>query len=300
MTRHAVIFGGLLLLLFWLDFLTHVPNQNPTASPAIYNPGWAKAQLKMSPAPTLGQSRAMISAEAQTGLKFHTIEDAGKMYLLDRLGLLANCNLLDELPQAHGFFSLVPGEVGDVTSAPYVLTNRDFSPLLDFMGVSQATAPGETFKWAPRSSALPFANAGQQPVFADDRETFAAFSNTNTDLSLITFLPSEERDLITLKHEPLAHTTGIRVAHQYISFTVETPSACVATVAQTFYPNWKAYVDGHATRLLRANYAFQALLVPPGKHLIELRYRDITFEIGAALSVIGLSICVVLYLRRKP
>jgi hypothetical protein len=298
-SRAPLLCGGLLLLLFWLDFLTHVPNQNPTASPAVYTPGWAKAQLGMSPQPALGESRAMISPEAQAGLKFHSIRDTEKMYLLDRLGLLANCNLLDALPQAHGFFSLVPGEIGDVTSGPYVLTNQDFSPLLDFMGVSQVTAPGETFKWARRPGALPFVNVGQQPLFAGERETFAAFSNTNTDLRQIALFPAETRNSVMARREPLARATELQVSNQRIRFEVETPSACVATVAQTFYPCWKAYLDGKAIRLLRANYAFQALVVPAGKHAIELRYRDTAFETGAVLSLIGLGICFVFWLRCK-
>ena len=38
------------------------------------------------------------------------------------------------------------------------------------------------------------------------------------------------------------------------------PSLVVA--AQTFYPCWKASVDGQPARLWRANYAFQAVQVP--------------------------------------
>ena len=291
--------GCLLLLLFWLDFFTHVPNQNPTVSPDVYTPGWAKTQLKMSPQPALGESRAMISPEAQAGLKYHSIRDPGKMYLLHRLGSLANCNLLDELPQAHGFFSLVPGEIGDVTSAPYVLTNQNFSPLLNFMGVSQITAPGETFKWAARTSALPFVNAGQQPVFEGTRETFSAFSNTNTDLHEIVFFSPEDRTSVAIKREPAARTTELKASNQKVSFEIETPSTCVATIAQTFYPCWKAFVDGQATKLLRANYAFQAIVVPTGKHRVELRYDDAAFRAGVGFSLIGLGFCLVLYLRHK-
>lgn len=292
----ALLYGAFIPLLIWLDLFTHVPNQNPTASPAIYAPGWSRAQLNMSPQPALGESRAMISPEAGVALKYHSISDPGKMYLLDRLGLLANCNLLDEVPQAHGFFSLVPAKIGDVTSAPYVLTNHNFSTLLDFMAVSQVTTPGETFKWA-RRSALPFVCVGQQLVFADDRETFGAFSNTNIDLSKIVFFSPETHNSLAAQCEPLARATELRVAAQRISFQLETPSTCVATIAQTFYPCWKACVDGQATKLLQANYAFQAVVVPAGKHRIELRYSDRAFQIGTGLSLIGLSICLVIYLR---
>ena len=52
--------GCLLLVLFWLDFVTHVPTQNPGAKPSVYAPGWARAQLKLSPEPKLGESRVML------------------------------------------------------------------------------------------------------------------------------------------------------------------------------------------------------------------------------------------------
>jgi hypothetical protein len=295
-----ILLGCLLLVAFWLDFLTHAPNQNPGASPEVYTPGWARAQLKFSPEPRLGESRAMISPAAQTELKYHSIGDSGKMYLLNRLGLLANCNLLDQIPQAPGFFSLVPGEIGDVTSAPYVLTNRDFSPLLDFMGVSQITAPGETFKWATRAQALPFVNAGQRPVFADDPNAFAAFSDAKTDLRQIAFLPPESKTAVLVTHEPSARATDIKVANLTISFQVETPSACLTTVAQTHYPCWRAYVDGEPTKLFRANYAFQAVIVPAGTHRIELRYVDLPFKAGGVLSLFGIAGCIVLWLRSRP
>ena len=49
----------------------------------------------------------------------------------------------------HGFFSLTPGEANDATVVPYVQTNRDFPALLDFMGVSQITAPGRRSSGRP-------------------------------------------------------------------------------------------------------------------------------------------------------
>ena len=49
--RRRILFGCLLLVLFWLDFVTHVPTQNPGVKPSVYAPGWARAQLKLNPEP---------------------------------------------------------------------------------------------------------------------------------------------------------------------------------------------------------------------------------------------------------
>ena len=53
----------------------------------------------------------------------------------------------------------------------------------------------------------------------------------------------------------------------------------------SYYPGWKVYVDGVESRLLRANYAFRAVEVTPGRHQLEFRYRPMAFYAGLALSL---------------
>ncbi len=57
-------------------------------------------------------------------------------------------------------------------------------------------------------------------------------------------------------------------------FEAEAPAASLVVISQTYYPAWKAYVDGRPAKLWRANYAFQALEVPAGRHHIRLAYED--------------------------
>lgn len=53
----------------------------------------------------------------------------------------------------------------------------------------------------------------------------------------------------------------------------------------TYYPGWKAYVDGKRTSLLRANYTFRAVPIPPGEHDVKIVYEPLSWEIGIILSV---------------
>ena len=65
-------------------------------------------------------------------------------------------------------------------------------------------------------------------------------------------------------------------------------------LVDTYDPGWHATVDGAPTPLLRANVAFRAVNVPPGRHIIDLIYRPPAVLWGLALSGLGAAIALVL------
>ncbi len=288
--RRRVILTGLLLIVFWLDFVKHVPNQNPTVAPSVYAPGWASAQAKwQGAAPRPGGSRVMIAPLAQKVMWSET-------YLWNRLGFFEDCNLLENVPQVYGLFSLTPRPALQATLLPYMRADRNFPGLLDFLAVSQITAPGKNSDWVPRPTAMPFVTAGQQPMFADGTAAFDAFYQTNLDLRKIVFLPPEARVEISAVRQPEARAEVAEFADERIWIRAESPVACLVVLSQTYYPAWKAFLDGRAVKIWRANYAFQAVQVPAGSHQLQLRYEDRPFQVGLVLSGLGLMCCLSLWL----
>ncbi len=73
-------------------------------------------------------------------------------------------------------------------------------------------------------------------------------------------------------------------------------------LAKTFYPGWKARVNGVEQPVLRANYAFSAIPLPKGENRVEFYYDPDSFKIGAAISlsstILGV-LLIALYLRRR-
>ena len=51
-----------------------------------------------------------------------------------------------------------------------------------------------------------------------------------------------------------------------------------------FYPGWQALVDGRPAQMYRADYAFRGVPVPGGTHVVEFRYRPVSFIAGAMIS----------------
>jgi Bacterial membrane protein YfhO len=295
--RRRVFIGCLLLAVIWLDLITHMPTQNPSVSAAVFTPGWARSQLKWEPEPRLGQTRVMLEPATEEALKYHVISNLAQNYLLQRLACFPDCNLLDHVPGIHGFFSLTPAEINNATWLPYVQTNRDFRPLLDFLAVGRVTAPGKAFAWVPRPTAMPMVTAGQQPLFADDATVLNAFQQTNTDFRQVIYLPLEARGKVSATARTDVRVQPIEVANQQLSFEIEASANSFVVISQTYYPGWQARVDGRPARVWRANYAFQAVEIPAGKHRLLMFYRDRAFLVGLVLSGIGLLGCAVLWRR---
>ncbi|MBM4168444.1 MAG: hypothetical protein FJ215_04730 [Ignavibacteria bacterium] len=78
-------------------------------------------------------------------------------------------------------------------------------------------------------------------------------------------------------------------------------------LSETFYPEgWKAYLDGNEIPVYRANYLFRAIRIPPGKHILEMKFQSTSFRLGQTLSIItnivllgGFVFAGVQYARRR-
>ena len=290
----------LLVVVAWLDVFTHEPTQNPTVPPSVYELNLARAGLAMQPQPALGESRAMVAPAAAMDFIRFALSDPKNNFLAKRLGYCANCNTLDAVPKVDGLFSLLPRESDGLISLLYGATNANFPKLNDFLGVSQITAPDEFFHWQPRRTFLPLVTAGQRPVFLDDTGTLRALTQPDFDGGKMVFLPPEAKSLVTVTNQTAARVLSSQFKAQRADIDVEAAEPSLVVVAQTYYHNWHAYVDGQPATLFRANYAFQAVLVQPGKHQIHFFYQDRAFEIGAAVSIcMAVNCFIFLRLLRK-
>lgn len=93
--------------------------------------------------------------------------------------------------------------------------------------------------------------------------------------------------------------TVVRYEPGRVTVETEADAARLLVLTDTFFPGWIATIDGARTEILRANYAFRAVVVPPGRHAAEFRYRPASFRVGAGLSAAGL-LCAVLLVSIRP
>jgi hypothetical protein len=77
---------------------------------------------------------------------------------------------------------------------------------------------------------------------------------------------------------------------------VAAPSAGHVVWSRTFFPNWKATIDGTPTRVLLANGRDVAIAVPAGRHRIEIDWSGRAFRAGvfvqlaAVLAILAITV----------
>jgi uncharacterized membrane protein YfhO len=142
--------------------------------------------------------------------------------------------------------------------------------------------------------------AGQKPVFLDDAGTLRALTQPDFDGGKIVLLSPEAKPLVTVTNQTVARVLSSKFTTQRVDIEVEASGPSLVVVAQTWYHDWRAFMDGQPAPLLRANHAFQAVQVPAGRHSLRLAYEDRSFQFGAAVSIFTAVNCLLcLYLLKK-
>jgi hypothetical protein len=73
-----------------------------------------------------------------------------------------------------------------------------------------------------------------------------------------------------------------------VGLATETSAPGYVVELGTFYPGWRATVDGAAAEVLRANVVFRAVAVPAGHHVVTMVYRPLAVTIGLATTLASL------------
>jgi hypothetical protein len=304
-TRRHVVFAGALLVLLWMDVFTHVPQLSPTVIPRVFEAGAvrqylvANKYLQSDSQLRFGESRVMESLAALRKLYFEGQEDPITDVLGRREQFYDDLNLLDRIPKLDGFYSLYLREMNTVVTELYVATN-DVPHLKDFLGISHENQATNLMDWVARKSYAPLVTGGQRPVFLDDEAALDFLFDPAFDGRKVVALPAKAKPAVQATNRTDLKILSEHVSAQRIELQVAASAPAMVVVAQAWYHPWRASVDGKATPLWRANYAFQALEVPAGAHRVELAYEDRLFQAGAAVSLATLLGCAAAWgLRRK-
>ncbi len=75
---------------------------------------------------------------------------------------------------------------------------------------------------------------------------------------------------------------------QYWKIEVNSITPGFYSLFQNHYPRWEAMVDGKPVDIMTSNLSFIGIVIPAGKHIVELRYRVNDLRIAWMISLISL------------
>jgi hypothetical protein len=131
-------------------------------------------------------------------------------------------------------------------------------------------------------------------IFSPQEQTIVE-KNTNQEwpheLKVLAQSPSNQQPVKAL---PLSQ---IKNNHFHLNTAEKEPS--FLTLTQTYYPGWKASIDGQEVPLYRANYLFQGLVLPAGQHSIDLVYTPTNFPLALLAAFLGLLTAGILLFARE-
>jgi len=72
-----------------------------------------------------------------------------------------------------------------------------------------------------------------------------------------------------------------------IKMQSESKTNAMLFLSETYYPEWKAYVDGVETKIYLADGFFRAIYLPKGKHAVTFSWSPKVFYAGAGITLLG-------------
>ncbi|MDY6874858.1 MAG: YfhO family protein [Chloroflexota bacterium] len=98
------------------------------------------------------------------------------------------------------------------------------------------------------------------------------------------------------------HISFVRYGVNEVELAVRTPVSGYLVLSDVYYPGWRATVDGVRVGVLRADYVFRAVLLPPGEHTVRMEFEPWTWRVGLAVSIVtwvGLGVWAGVVFRRR-
>lgn len=68
-------------------------------------------------------------------------------------------------------------------------------------------------------------------------------------------------------------------------------------LADTFYPGWRANINGKETRILRTNGWMRAVPIPAGRSKVLFLYQPFSFQLGLGVTLMGILIVLLIVLK---
>ena len=187
-----------------------------------------------------------------------------------------------QLAGVDTFMRQVPAwRMWQLMNVRYIVDQRDISN----EGFKQVFAAGDLRVFEMGDPFPPAWFVWQTETITDDRAALARLADDSFDLR-------QQAIVAEALPEPLAEAaqssvTVTRLSPTRLHAKIQATGRHLLVLSQIYYPGWQASLDGRAVQIRRVNGVQQGVLVPPGAHQLELRFRPQSFWWGSFISGLG-------------
>ena len=189
-----------------------------------------------------------------------------------------------------------------------MLFARNFkSPIYDLLGVrwfvssdklGKRDKPLDSCYVHRNKNALPRAFIVRVVEYADDKEILRRIAESEIDLRMAALVPSEAGrtlkpwwvpgSLIEMKLATEDSVKFTKYTCNSAAMKIKAMQTGVLIFTDQYYPGWEATVDEIPVRITQVDYAFRAIVIPPGEHTVVFSYKPNAFEKGLHIAQVAL------------
>ncbi|MBI5643932.1 MAG: YfhO family protein [Deltaproteobacteria bacterium] len=105
------------------------------------------------------------------------------------------------------------------------------------------------------------------------------------------------------KTRPECPVEVLNYKNNSVELMVRCSSDAILVASESYYPGWKAYVDGSEEKILKADYVLRAVPLKAGAHTVVFKYSPLSFKAGLFVSAISAvlipAFCLAYFVRKE-
>ena len=185
-------------------------------------------------------------------------------------------------------YAITPAAAGSIDSIPGFRRILDTVPILN--GEAGRARLFERITPAPYARVVPGA------VKADSAAIIPTLVDPRMDYSRIVLFSNDQ----PVAPEPLkqmpppsparAAVTAWQPGRMTVTLDPPPPAASYVLIAENWYPDWRATVDGRPSLVLRGDYSLITVAVPAAAKVVELSFRSELYERGRVITLVSLGL----------
>lgn len=220
---------------------------------------------------------------------------------------LADTNLLSASATVNNFDPIVPARFANLMEHVSELEGSALTPWLQLMDVKTLVSVEDPTSY--RTTKINIDDSSRLKWFTCVRSANNESEAWEMTRDLLDRGSQSTNALILENYEGFTSSDCTIVSKPLMKWINNSPSASEVEVktdqdgylfiADTWYPGWKAWVDGKPVKIIRSDYNFRSIPIERGEHQVKFVYSPNSFKIGMVISLAsGLFILGYSFLRK--